>query len=194
MAGMAANISAFNAVFTYDLWQDYMRKDRPDDYYLMVGRWATVGGVAIAIGTALIASGFSNISDYLQTLFGFFNVPLFARSSSACSGSAPAAGRILGDPDRNDRRGRRVRPLQDDVMHVPQRPHETLWGAIAAFVAGAITVVVVTPGQAPKPEEQLAGLVQAIRRTSCRMKVRNGGSVIRCSWAVSPSGSAWCGT
>ncbi|MDQ3485696.1 MAG: sodium:solute symporter family protein [Actinomycetota bacterium] len=78
MAGMAANISAFNTVLSYDLWEQYVVKDRSDDYYLRVGRWATVAAAVIAIGTAVFASGFSNIMDYLQTLFGFFNAPLFA--------------------------------------------------------------------------------------------------------------------
>src|SRR4026209_667853 len=78
MAGMAANISAFNTVFSYDLWERYIRKDRADDYYLRIGRWATVGATVIAIFTALLASSFSNIMDYLQTLFGFYNAPLFA--------------------------------------------------------------------------------------------------------------------
>jgi SSS family solute:Na+ symporter len=87
MAGMAANFSAFDTVFSYDLWQRYVNKDRPDDYYLRVGRWATVGATILAIGTALIAAGYSNLMNYLQTLFGFFNAPLFAPSSSACSGS-----------------------------------------------------------------------------------------------------------
>ena len=78
MAGMAANISAFNTVFSYDLWQTYVVKDRPDGYYLAVGRAATVGATVIAIGTATFAASYSNIMDYLQTLFGFFNAPLFA--------------------------------------------------------------------------------------------------------------------
>ena len=78
MAGMAANISAFNTVFSYDLWGDYIVKDRSDDYYLKVGRLATVGATAIAIFTASLAANFSNIMDYLQVLFGFFNAPLFA--------------------------------------------------------------------------------------------------------------------
>ena len=68
MAGMAANISAFNTVFSYDLWQDYVVKDRDDSYYLMVGRIATVAATFIAILTATFASNFSNIMDYLQTL------------------------------------------------------------------------------------------------------------------------------
>jgi SSS family solute:Na+ symporter len=78
MAGMAANISAFNTVFSYDLWQTYVQKDKPDHYYLSVGRIATVAATLIAIGTALFASQYSNIMNYLQTLFGFFNAPLFA--------------------------------------------------------------------------------------------------------------------
>ena len=78
MAGMAANISAFNTVFSYDLWQTYVKKDKPDDYYTRVGRLATVAATLIAIGTAFFASNYSNIMNYLQTLFGFFNAPLFA--------------------------------------------------------------------------------------------------------------------
>ncbi len=78
MAGMAANISAFNTVFSYDLWQQYVKKDEEDTYYTKVGRIATVAATLIAIGTAGIASNYSNLMDYLQTLFGFFNAPLFA--------------------------------------------------------------------------------------------------------------------
>lgn len=78
MAGMAANISAFNTVVSVDLWQTYVVKDRDDAYYVKVGRLATLAATIIAIFTALIARNFSNIMDYLQTLFGFFNAPLFA--------------------------------------------------------------------------------------------------------------------
>jgi SSS family solute:Na+ symporter len=78
MAGMAANISAFNTVFSYDLWQQYVKKDKPDSYYTFVGRIATVAATVIAIGTAWFASNYDNLMNYLQTLFGFFNAPLFA--------------------------------------------------------------------------------------------------------------------
>ncbi|MBK6886774.1 MAG: sodium:solute symporter family protein [Tetrasphaera sp.] len=78
MAGMAANISAFNTVFSYDLYGDYLVKGKPDEHYLKVGRLATVAATVIAIFTASIAGSFSNVMDYLQTLFGFFNAPLFA--------------------------------------------------------------------------------------------------------------------
>ena len=78
MAGMAANVSAFNTVFTYDIWRPYFRRDRPDTYYLQVGRVATVAGVLIGIGTAFIAAGYKNIMNYIQLLFSIFNAPLFA--------------------------------------------------------------------------------------------------------------------
>ncbi len=78
MAGMAANVSSFNTVVTYDIWQTYIRKGRRDRYYLNVGRVVTVVGIVIGIGTAFIASGYNNIQNYIQLLFSFFNAPLFA--------------------------------------------------------------------------------------------------------------------
>ena len=78
MAGVAANVSAFNTVVTYDLWEPYVRSGKSDEYYLNFGRIATVTGIVVGIGTALIASGYNNIMDYIQLLFAFFNAPLFA--------------------------------------------------------------------------------------------------------------------
>jgi solute:Na+ symporter, SSS family len=78
MAGMAANVSSFNTVFTYDIWQTYIRRGRRDRYYLNVGRVVTAVGILIGIGTAFIASGYSSIMNYIQLLFSFFNAPLFA--------------------------------------------------------------------------------------------------------------------
>ena len=78
MAGMAANVSSFNTVFTYDMWQDWLRPGRDDRYYLKVGRAVTVDGCVLAIGTAYLAGSFSNLMDYIQALFSFFNAPLFA--------------------------------------------------------------------------------------------------------------------
>ncbi len=87
MAGMAANISAFNTVFTYDLWQQYVQKDRPDGYYTSVGRLATVGATVIAIGTALIASGYTTSWTTCRRCSGSSTPRCSRRSSSACSGS-----------------------------------------------------------------------------------------------------------
>ena len=79
MAGMAANISAFNTVFSYDLWQDYVVKGREDGYYLRIGRIATVGATVDRDRDRDLRGELLRTSwHYLQTLFGFFNAPLFA--------------------------------------------------------------------------------------------------------------------
>ncbi|HZR54536.1 MAG TPA: sodium:solute symporter family protein [Streptosporangiaceae bacterium] len=78
MAGMAANVSSFNTVLTTDIWEPFLRPGRSDEYYVRLGRWFTVAGVAAGVGTAFIAASFSNLMNYMQTLFGFFNAPVFA--------------------------------------------------------------------------------------------------------------------
>jgi len=78
MSGMAGNVTAFNTVWTYDLYQGYIRKNAPDAHYLWVGRITTVVGVALSVATAYLATHFNNIMDFLQLVFGFVNAPLFA--------------------------------------------------------------------------------------------------------------------
>src|SRR5438034_2454247 len=77
MAGMAGNVSAFATVWTYDLYRPYLRKDAPDQHYVSMGRWCTLIGLIISIGTAYLVMGFASIMDYVQALFGFFIAPLF---------------------------------------------------------------------------------------------------------------------
>jgi SSS family solute:Na+ symporter len=78
MSGMAGNVTAFNTVWTYDIYQSYIAKDKSDQHYLWMGRWATVFGILVSIGAAYLASRFNNIMDMLQLVFGFVNAPLFA--------------------------------------------------------------------------------------------------------------------
>ncbi len=78
MSGMAGNVTAFNTVWTYDIYQSYLAKNKSDAHYLMMGRLATVAGIIISIGCAYLASQFNNIMDMLQLVFGFVNAPLFA--------------------------------------------------------------------------------------------------------------------
>jgi solute:Na+ symporter, SSS family len=78
MSGMAGNVSAFNTVWTYDLYQSYLAPGRSDRHYLQMGYVATVVGVLLAIATAYMAAAFDNIMDLLQLIFGFVNAPLFA--------------------------------------------------------------------------------------------------------------------
>nr|WP_030526568.1 sodium:solute symporter family protein [Phycicoccus jejuensis] len=166
MAGMAANISAFNTVFSYDLWENYIRKDRSDDYYLRIGRLATIGATVVAIFTALIASSFSNIMNYLQTLFGFFNAPLFAtfilgmfwkRMTPAAGWSGLVSGTLSAVV---------VAFLSEDAFGSASLGVLPLSGQGAAFVAASTAFVVdiavsvaVTMVTQPKPAEQLVGLV-----------------------------------
>jgi SSS family solute:Na+ symporter len=166
MAGMAANISAFNTVFSYDLWQQYVKKDRPDGYYLGIGRLATVGATVIAIFTALIASQYSNLMDYLQTLFGFFNAPLFATFIlgmfwKRMTPTAGWAGLVSGTLAAV-----LVAVLSEDslggasvgVLGISGQGASFV-AAGAAFVVDIVVSVVVSSVTAPKPVAQLAGLV-----------------------------------
>ena len=78
MSGMAGNVTAFNTVFTYDLYQGYIKKDGNDAHYLAVGRWTTVVGIVASMAAAYAAASFNNIMDILQLVFAFVNAPLFA--------------------------------------------------------------------------------------------------------------------
>src|SRR5690242_5072831 len=77
MAGMAGNVSAFATVWTYDIYRPYLNKTAPDKHYVSMGRWCTIIGLIISIGTAYLVMGFASIMDYVQALFGFFIAPLF---------------------------------------------------------------------------------------------------------------------
>jgi len=166
MAGMAANISAFNTVFSYDLWERYIRKDRSDDYYLRIGRVATVGATFIAIFTALLASSFSNIMDYLQTLFGFFNAPLFATFIlgmfwKRMTGTAAWIGLVAGTLSAV-----LVAFLTEDAFGSASLGVIPLSGQGAAFVAASTAFLVdfalsigISLFTKPTPAEDLVGLV-----------------------------------
>ncbi|MDN6556900.1 MAG: sodium:solute symporter family protein [Acidipropionibacterium acidipropionici] len=159
MAGMAANISAFNTVFSVDIWQHYVKKDKPDDYYVKVGRIATVAASIIAIGTAAIASNYSNIMDYLQTLFGFFNAPLFAtfilgmfwkRSTPAAGWSGLASGTLAA-----------VAVWLPSALGVYSLSGQgiSFVAAAAGFVVDIVVSIVVSLFTTPKPASELVGLV-----------------------------------
>src|SRR5439155_4721136 len=78
MSGMAGNVTAFNTVWTYDIYQSYIRRGASDQHYLWVGRCATVFGIALSLAAAYAATRFNNILDMLQLVFAFVNAPLFA--------------------------------------------------------------------------------------------------------------------
>jgi SSS family solute:Na+ symporter len=166
MAGMAANVSGFNTVFTYDIWQPYIRKDRPDGYYLKVGRIVTVIGVCIGIGTAFIAAGFNNIMNYLQALFSLFNAPLFAvfivalfwKRMTAWAGFWGLLSGMVGSALLYLLYLAKVVTFGSDL-------DESFWGAGLGFVLVLVVGAVITMFTTPKPESELDGLVYGVGRT-----------------------------
>ena len=76
MSGMAGNVTAFNTVWTYDIYQSYIAPNRCDTHYLWMGRMATVVGILLSIAAAYVAASFNNIMDFIQLVFGFVNAPL----------------------------------------------------------------------------------------------------------------------
>jgi SSS family solute:Na+ symporter len=184
MAGMAANISAFNTVFSYDLWQTYLIKDKEDSYYTAVGRVATVAATVIAIGTATFAASYTNVMTYLQTLFGFFNAPLFAtfilgmfwkRMTAAAGWSGLVAGTGAAIF---------VWVLSEDVLGVIPIGEQggAFVAASAAFVVDIIVSVLVSLGTEPKPERELEGLVY-----SRSERTRRHEEVSRLPWHQQPT-------
>ncbi|WP_346433528.1 sodium:solute symporter family protein [Nonomuraea composti] len=182
MAGMAANISAFNTVFSYDLWQTYVKKGRSDGYYLKVGRWATVGATLLAIGTAFIAAGYGNLMTYLQTLFGFFNAPLFAtfilgilwKRMTATAGWAGLVSGTLGA----------IAVWLANELGAISLPGQgaAFVSAGVAFVVDLVVSVLVSLVTAPKPAAELGGLV--FSETPARL--RTDPAATRLPWYRTP--------
>lgn len=175
MAGMAANLSSFNTVMTYDIIQDYIVKDWSDASYLRTGRVVTVFGTLVAIGTAAIASGYSNLMDYLQQLFSFFNAPLFATFILGMfwKRMTPAAGWIglvCGTASAVT-----VFALSESgVLDLPGQGASFL-GAGVAFVVDIVISVIVSMVTKPKPEEELRGLVYSLTpKESLREEAQEG--------------------
>ncbi len=162
MAGMAANLSSFNTVFTYDIWQSYVVRDRPDDYYLRMGSWVTAGATAGAVGTAFIAAGYENLMDYLQQLFSFFNAPLFATFIlgmfwKRMTPTAGWLGLVLGTATAVT-----VFFLNENGVISLSGQGASFVGAGAAFVVDVVVSVLVSRKTRPKAEEELTGLVYSL--------------------------------
>ncbi|WP_121161459.1 sodium:solute symporter family protein [Micromonospora pisi] len=183
MAGMAANVSGFNTVFTYDIWQSYVRRDRPDDYYLRVGRIATVAGVIVGIGTAFIAAGFSNIMNYIQTLFSLFNAPLFAtfifgmfwKRMTAWAGFWSLLAGTVGSLAT-------YLLYLGGVLDFGSDLEESFWGAGVAFVMVAVVAVLLTPLGRAKTDDDLRGLVYGLGGVDLKGDVLAGDA----AWYRSP--------
>ncbi len=176
MSGMAGNVTAFNTVWTYDLYQSYVRPGAPDAHYLAMGRLATVFGVAISVAAAYVAASFNNIMDFLQLVFAFVNAPLFATfalgmfwrratghgafvglgagmlAAAAHHGLSLPAGAAVGVKGG----------YLGVVTTYPSELAQTFWTAIVAWVTCFVVTIVVSLATRPRPADELGGLVYGL--------------------------------
>jgi solute:Na+ symporter, SSS family len=174
MSGMAGNVTAFNTVWTYDLYQGHIRKHAPDSHYLWVGRVTTVVGVALSIGTAYLASHFNNIMDFLQLVFGFVNAPLFATFLlgmfwKRATGHGAFAGLLAGTSAAAATHGLTLAEGKGGwlgtVLHTfPSTMAQNFWIAIFAWGTCFLVTVLVSWMSAPRIESELNHLVYGLTR------------------------------
>jgi SSS family solute:Na+ symporter len=179
MSGMAGNVSAFNTVFTYDIYQSYIRpatgdKEADSKHYLNVGRLATIFGVIVSIGAAYVASSFNNIMDFLQTIFSLINAPLFAviflgMFWKRTTGHAAFTGLLCGFLVALAHHGL-TQPAGADtlvkggwlaVVHVyPVEMAQSFWTAIfGSSTVAIITIILTFLTKQKKSDSELVGLV-----------------------------------
>jgi len=168
MSGMAGNVTAFNTVFTYDLYQSYFRKNAPDSHYLWVGRVTTVAGVLLSVGTAYLATHFNNIMDFLQLIFSFVNAPLFATFLlgmfwKRATGDGAFWGLLAGTAAAAATHGFTSAEGKgawiSRIHEFPSAMAQNFWISICAFAACFAVTFLVSLVTKAKTEEQLHNLV-----------------------------------
>jgi SSS family solute:Na+ symporter len=171
MAGMAGNVSAFATVWTYDIYRPYIRKSAPDQHYVAMGRWCTIIGLVVSIGTAYLVMKFASMMDYVQALFGFFIAPLFAtvllgmlwkRVTRAAGFWGLLAG-VLSSVTmftlmKLDQRWVAVFALSPIAKGLAQAMYQALWSCVIC----AVVTVLVTLITKPRGDEELRGLVYSL--------------------------------
>jgi SSS family solute:Na+ symporter len=171
MSGMAGNVTAFNTVWTYDIYQSYIKKGMPDSHYLMVGRITTVVGVALSIGTAYLAQSFNSINDFLQLVFSFVNAPLFGTFLlgmfwKRTTGHGAFFGLLTGTLAAAATHGCTVAEGKGgwitNLHTFPSSMAQNFWIAIMAWTFCFVTTILVSLVTKPKPVEQLKGLVYGV--------------------------------
>jgi SSS family solute:Na+ symporter len=160
MSGMAGNITAFNTVWTYDIYKSYIKKDGSDKHYLFVGRLATGIGILISIATAYIVMGFPSIMDYMQLIFSFVNAPLFATFLlgmfwKRCSPWGAFTGLVSGTLAA----GIQYLLMVMHVLSYASPMAGNFWRSFFAWVVCFVITIIVSFFTKPKPIEELEGLV-----------------------------------
>ena len=173
MSGMAGNVTAFNSVFTYDIYQSYFVKNRSDKHYLYVGKVITIVGILLSIITAYIAKSFNNINDFLQLVFSFVNGPLFAtfllgmfwkRTTGHGAFSGLLAGTIAAAITHGltiaEGKGGWITPLYEIKSGMGQ----AFIVASVSWIVNFVTTILVSLATKPKPDEELKGLVYSLTK------------------------------
>ncbi len=177
MSGMAGNVTAFNTVWTYDIYQSYIRPNASDEHYLMMGRLATVFGIAFSVLAAYAATRFNNIMDMLQLVFAFVNAPLFATFLlgmfwKRTTGHGAFFGLVSGTVAAALHHGLTL-PVGASagikggwlgtVLHTyPSEMAQNFWTAIWAWVTCFIVTMMISMVTRPRDERELVGLVYSL--------------------------------
>jgi solute:Na+ symporter, SSS family len=168
MSGMAGNVSAFTTVWTYDIYRAFIKKDASDHHYVNMGRWCTVLGVAISIGTAYLVMDFKSIMDYVQALFSFFIAPLFATVilGMLWKRASPAGGfwGLLAGTASSVAMWAWVKVDPSALRYIALSPYakdmaENMYRALWSCIICALVTIIVSLLTMPKPEAELKGLV-----------------------------------
>ena len=176
MSGMAGNVTAFNTVWTYDIYQAYINKRGSDAHYLWMGRMATVGGIILSIAAAYAAKNFNNIMDALQLIFSLVNAPLFATFLlgmfwKRTTGHGAFTGLLSGTAAALVHHGLTLPADATPGIHgawlhlvhtYPSDMAQNFWTAIFAFSVNMIVTIAVSLITAPRPEAELVGLVYSL--------------------------------
>ncbi len=171
MSGMAGNVSAFTTVWTYDIYRPFINSKGTDHHYVNMGRWTTVIGVLVSVGTAYLVMQFASIMDYVQALFSFFIAPLFGTVVlgmlwKRATGPAGFWGLLCGTASsigmwtwvKVDPSALRYVALSPNAKGLAQDMFQALWSFLVC-VAVTVAVSYVTK---PKPDAELAGLVMGL--------------------------------
>jgi SSS family solute:Na+ symporter len=171
MSGMAGNVSAFSTVWTYDIYGAFINKKASDKHYVAMGRWSTVIGMLVSIGTAYLVMNAASIMDYVQALFSFFIAPLFGtvilgmlwkRAThwggflGLLAGTASSIGMFIWV--QGDAGALRYIAMSSDAKPMAENLYRALW----SWIICVVVTVVVSLVTKPVPTEQLAGLVYGV--------------------------------
>jgi SSS family solute:Na+ symporter len=173
MSGMAGNVTAFNTVWTYDIYQSYIRRQAPDSHYLTVGRVTTVVGILLSVGTAYLAQLYNNIMDLLQLVFGFVNAPLFATFLLGMfwrrtTGHGAFTGLVTGTAAAALTHGLTVAEGKGGwlglVAEFPSTMAQNFWIAICAWTACFTITIAVSLVTRAKQDSELVSLVYGLTK------------------------------